>query len=197
MQNYALWWSGAGGVAFLAVLVSVIVLTGNRSPSKTHKQKLKKSRKRSCSRSRSPPKTTSHGLKRRTLNAFKRCQECRRKISVKDTHDLCLACLGRGHPMLNCRQCMVFTWKAFRGRFLRQFLWISGTRDDKTKDPGPPSARMSSKVLSDGIIELKGREQYLCLMADASQCYKQANSQSSAPLDISPSLSALEESPIS
>ncbi len=31
-------------------------------------------------------------------------------------------------------------------------------------------------------------------MADASQCYKQANSKSSAPLDVSSSLSALEES---
>ncbi len=76
---------------------NLYLFTGDRSsPSKPHTQKRKKSRKRS----RSPPKTTSHGLKRRSLIAFNWCQECRLKISITDTHDLCLACLGRGHPML-------------------------------------------------------------------------------------------------
>ena len=163
MQNYTFWWPVVGGVAFLAVLVLFAVFTGDRSsPSKQHKQKRKKSRKRS----RIPPKTTSHGLKRRSLIAFKRCQECRHKIAITDTHDLCLASLGRGHPMLNCRQCLAFTWKAFRARFLHQFLWISVTRDDKgASNAGHPSARMSTRTLSDGIIELEGKEQYLVLMA--------------------------------
>ncbi len=77
--------------------------------------------------------------------------------------------------MLNCRQCLAFTWKTFRAGFLRQSLWISVTRDDKGNSTGPPSAHMSTRVLPDGIIELEGKEQYLGLMADASQCYKQAN----------------------
>ncbi len=127
MQNYAFWWPVVDGVAFLAVLALVIVLTGDRdSPSsKTHKQKQKKSRKPSPSCS--PPRTTSHRLKRHTLNAFKRCQDCRCKILITDTHDLCLTRLGKGHPMSNCRQCMAFMWKAFRGKF----LWISVTRDQQ------------------------------------------------------------------
>ncbi len=97
--------------------------------------------------------------------------------------------------MLNCRQCVAFTWKAFRGRFLHQFLWISVTRDDKNTDPSPPSACMSTTVLSNGIIELECKEQYQGLMADAAQCYKKVNLQDLAPLDVSSSLSALEESP--
>ena len=142
MLRQPVWWPVVGAVAFLAVLVLVIVFTGDKgSPtSKTHKQKRKKSRKRS----RSPPRTTGHVLKRRQLNVFKCCQEYRLKISVVDMHNLCLACFGRSHPMLNCRQCMAFTWKAFRGRFLRQFLWISVTRDEKSKNPGTPSARIST-----------------------------------------------------
>ena len=172
MQNYALLWPVVGGIAFLAILVLVIVFTGDHSPpSKTQKQKLKKSKKHS--HSRSPPKTTSQGCKERLLNAFKRCQECRCKIAITDTHDLCLACLGRGHPMLNCRQCMAFTWKAFRARFLWQFLWMSVTRDEK-KDPGPPSAVMSTTIVSKAITDLEGKEQYQGLMADAAQCYKKA-----------------------
>ena len=143
MQNYALWWPVVGGVAFLVVLVWVVIFTGDHSPpSKPHKQKRKKSRK--CSRS--PPKTTSHGLKRHSLVAFRRCQECRLKISITDTHDLCLACLGRGHPMLICRECLAFTWKAFRARFLCQFLWISVTRDEKGQSTPPPPPPFSPYV---------------------------------------------------
>ena len=98
--------------------------------------------------------------------------------------------------MLNCRQCMAFTWKTFRGRFLRQFLWIGVTREDKgkTKDPGPPSAGVSTSILAKAIADIEGEEQYQGLMSDTAQCYKRVNSQASAPLDISSSLSALEES---
>ncbi len=53
---------------------------------------------------------------------------------------------------------------------------------------------MPTKVLADAIIDLEGKEQYIDLVPDASQFYKEANSQSSAPLDVSSSLSALEES---
>ncbi len=116
MQNYALWWPVVGGLAFLTVLILVIVLTGDHSPHPKTKQKQKKSKKRS--RSRSPQDTTGHGLKKRT-NVFKQCGRCRHKITVTDTHNLCLACLGREHRMLNCNQCMAFTWKTFRSRFLR------------------------------------------------------------------------------
>ncbi len=192
MLSQPVWWSVVGAVAFLAVLVFVIIFTRDKgSPtSKTHKQKRKKSKKRS----RSPPRNTGHVLKRRPLNVFKCCQECRHKITVVDMHNLCLACLGRSHAKLNCRQCMAFTWKAFRGRFVWQFLWISVTRDEKSKNPGPLSARMSSRVLADNTIHLEGKEQYLGLIAEAAAYYKKANAQASAPLDTSSSLSALEES---
>ena len=138
MQNYNLWWPVVCGVAFLAVLILVIILTGDQSPhSKTQKQKQKKPKKHS--RSCSPPKTTGHSLKK-CLNIFKQCVQCRRKTSVTDTHDLCLVCLGMEHPMLNCNQCMAFTWKTFRGRFLCQFLWVGVTRESKAKlkTPVPP-----------------------------------------------------------
>ncbi len=49
MQNYAFWWPVVGGVSFLAVIILGTVLTRDHSPtSKTHKQKQKKSQKRSA-----------------------------------------------------------------------------------------------------------------------------------------------------
>ncbi len=92
---------------------------------------------------------------------------------------------------------MAFTWKVFRARFLQQFLWIAVTRDEKKKDLGPPSTCMSTTILSNAIIDLEGKEQYQGLMSEAAQCYKNANSQALAPLDVSSFLSALEELPVS
>ncbi len=66
MQNYALWWPVVGGLAFLTILILVIVLTGDHSPHSKIKQKRKKSKKRSCSRS--PQDTTGHGLKKVSRN---------------------------------------------------------------------------------------------------------------------------------
>ncbi len=97
------WWAV---LLFLAVLILVVVLVGGRSPSSKAKQKRKKTKKRS--RSRSPQHTTGHTVKKRT-NVFKRCGRCRPKFTVTDTHDLCLACLGREHPMLDRELCMAFT----------------------------------------------------------------------------------------
>ncbi len=79
---------------------------------------------------------------------------------------------------------MAFTWKTFRGRFLRLFLWISVTRNDKAKsnDSGPPSPRVSTSILA--IVDLEGQEQYRGLTSDFVQCYKQVNSQALAPLDF-------------
>ncbi len=98
--------------------------------------------------------------------------------------------------MLNCRQCMAFTWKTFRGRFLRLFLRISVTKHDKAKsnDSGPPSARVSTSILAKAIVDLEGQEQHQGLTSDVIQCYKQVNSQALAPLDFSSPLSPLEES---
>ena len=98
--------------------------------------------------------------------------------------------------MLNSSQCMAFTWKTFRSRFLRQFLWVGATREDKgkTKDPGPPSAGVSTSILAKAIADIEGEEQYQGLMSDTAQCYKRVNSQASAPLDVTSSLSAQEES---
>ncbi len=40
--------------------------------------------------------------------------------------------------MLNCELCMDFTWKTFRARFLRQFLWVGAAKSKPAdKDPGP------------------------------------------------------------
>ncbi len=161
--------------------------------SQNAKQKRKKSKKRS--RSRTPPTTTSHGLKGRPLTVFKRCQECRRIIFV--THTVRVCCVwGMSHPMLNCRQCMAFTWKIFRGRFLCLFLWIRVTKHDKAKsnDSGSPSARVSTSILAKTIVDLEGQERYQGLTSDAVQYYKQVNSQTLAPLDFSSPLSPLEES---
>ncbi len=113
--------ASAGGDSLFAVLVLIVVFAGDRDShsSKTQKQKRKKLRKRS--QSRSPPVVTGQWQKRRALTAFKGCKQCKRKISITDAHtdahDICLACLGKAHPMLNCRQCLAFKWKAFRGRF--------------------------------------------------------------------------------
>ena len=103
------WWSGIFGG-----LILVIILTGDHSPASETKQKRKKSKKRS--RSRSPHDTTGHSRKKR-IKVFKRCGRCRCTITVTDTHDLCLVCLGMEHPMLNCNQCMAFTWKNFSSSY--------------------------------------------------------------------------------
>ncbi len=192
MQNYALWWPVVGGVTFLAVLILAVVLTGGQSPSSKTKLKRKKTKKRS--RSHSPHDTTGHTVKKR-INVFKRCGRCRRNITITDTHDLCLACLGMEHPILNCELCMAFTWKTFRARFLRQFLWVSAARErPASKDPGPPSSSVSSSVIAKTIARVEGYLQYQELMFDAAKCFKTFNTQASAPLDVSSSLSAQEES---
>ncbi len=90
MQNYALWWLVVGVVAFLAILILIMIFAGDHSPPPKTQNKR--------SRSRTPPTTTSHALKRRPLTVFKRCQERRRKISVTDTHDLCLLRLAGDIP---------------------------------------------------------------------------------------------------
>ncbi len=161
MQNYTLWWPVVGGVTFLAVLILAVVLAGGQSPSSKAKQKRKKTKKRS--RSRSPHDTTGHTVKKRT-NAFKRCGKCRRKISVTDTHDLCLACLGKEHPMLNCELCMAFTGKTFRARFLRQFLWVGAARSKPSdRDPSSPSSSVSTSVIAKTIAKVGFLQYQECL----------------------------------
>ncbi len=97
--------------------------------------------------------------------------------------------------MLNSELCMAFTWKTFRARFLCQFLWVSAVREKpEAKDPGPPSASVSSSVIAKTIARVEGYLQYQELMSDAAKCYKSFNTQALAPLDVSASLSAQEES---
>ncbi len=193
MQNYALWWPVVGGVTFLAVLILAVILTGGQSPSSKAKLKRKKTKKRW--HSRSPHDTTGHTVKKH-INVFKRCGRCRRKITVTDTHDLCLECLGKEHPMLDCELCMAFTWKTFRARFLRQFLWVSAARErPELKDQlGPPSSSVSSSIIAKTIAKVEGYLQYQELMSDPAKCFKTFDTQASAPLDVSSPLSAQEES---
>ncbi len=96
--------------------------------------------------------------------------------------------------MLNCELCMAFTWKTFRARFLRQFLWVSAFRQNPAVDKGPPPAHVSTSVIAKAIAQVEGYLEYQGLMSDAAKCYKSFNEQASAPLDVSSSLSAQEES---
>ncbi len=96
--------------------------------------------------------------------------------------------------MLNCELCMAFTWKTFRARFLRQFLWVSAVRQNPAVDKGPPPAKVSSSIIAKAIEKVEGYLEYQDLMSGAAKCYKSFNKQALAPLDVSSSLSAQEES---
>ena len=95
--------------------------------------------------------------------------------------------------MLNCDQCMAFTWKTFRSRFLRQVLWVGVAREAKGTSKDPPSSHVSTSIIAKAIADIEGFEQYQDLMSDAAKCFKRFNSQASAPLDVSSSLSTQEE----
>ncbi len=89
--------------------------------------------------------------------------------------------------MLDRELCMAFTWKTFRARFLRQFLWVSAVRQNAAVDKGPPPASVSSSVIAKAIAKVEGYLEYQDLMSDATKCYKSFNEQASAPLNVSSS----------
>ncbi len=101
---------------------------------------------------------------------------------------------GLDHPMFRCTPCLALKWKAYRTRFLHQFLWVILYGENKEKNKFPPSVRISTRLLTENIIELQGKEEYTVMMNDASQSYKNTNSQVQIPLDLSSSLSVLEDS---
>ncbi len=111
-------------------------------------------------RSATATKLKSPGTKR-SLLAFKRCTSCNLKITVTDTHDNFLTCLGMKHPMFRCTQCLALKWKASRAHFLCQRLWYVLYKGDKESNTKPPSARIiSTKLIAQNIIELQGKDEY-------------------------------------
>ncbi len=184
------WWAVLVGVVAFAVLIFTLICTGDRSPLSSKAKKHKRSRKQKCSAPAT--KLTSPGTKR-SLLAFKHCISCNLKITVTDIHNTCLTCLGMKHPMFRCTQCLSLKWKAFRARFLRQYLWYILYKGDKHNNAKPPSARISTKLLAQNIIERQGKEEYTDSMKNVSDAFKKANSQIQTPEDLSSSFSPLEE----
>ena len=95
------------GVAVFAVLIFALFCMGDHSPlvSKSKKHKKSKKRKRSAT-------ATKLARNKRPLQAFKCCTSCNLKITVTDTHDTWLICLGMKHAMFRCTHCLALKWKA-------------------------------------------------------------------------------------
>ncbi len=90
------------------------------------------------------------------IPVFKRCFKCQLKICIANTHDLCLTCLGREHPMYECTRCLAIKLKVYRARFLRQFLWAVLFAGNKEKNVYPPMPLLSTRQLSQYLIDLQG-----------------------------------------
>ncbi len=171
------------GVAF-AFILSLVFMAAN---SPRHKSKVKNKK---AKRKRSPTPPSSIPIpKRKSTQAFKRCTKCHVRITVSDSHDHCFACLGMEHPMYDCVRCLSMRWKTYRSRFLRQYLWVLLFTNEKEKRP--PSARLSTRIMSKYLIEAQGREDYDKMIGNASKAYKEANNRSQVSLD--PSSGSLQE----
>ncbi len=91
--------------------------------------------------------------------------------------------------MYDCIRCLSMRRKTYRSRFLRQYLWVLLFSNEKEKRP--PSARLSTKIMSEYLIEAQGREDYDKMIGNASKAYKEANNRSQVSLD--PSSESLQE----
>ena len=106
------------GVSF-AFILCLVFMAANSSRHKS------KSKDKKAKRKRSPTPPSSIPLpKRKSTQAFKRCNQCRVRITVSDSHDYCFVCLGMEHPMYDCVRCLSMRWKTYRSHFLRQYLWV-------------------------------------------------------------------------
>ncbi len=85
--------------------------------------------------------------------------------------------------MYDCVRCLSIRWKTYRSRFLRQYLWVLLFTNEKEKRP--PSARLSTRVMSKYLIEAQGREDYDKMLGSASKAYREANNRSQVALDPS------------
>ncbi len=85
--------------------------------------------------------------------------------------------------MYDCVRCLSMRWKSYRSRFLRQYVWVLLFTSEKEKRP--PSARLSTKVMSKYLIDAQGREEHDKMIGSASTAYKEANNRSQVSLDPS------------
>ncbi len=152
MYHISIPWPAAVVIGVSFAFILFLVFMAANSPRHKSKAKNKKTK-----RKRSPTPPSSIPIpKRKSTQAFKRCTKCRVRITVSDSHDYCFACLGMEHPMYDCVRCLSMRWKTYRSRFLRQYLWVLLFTTEKEKRP--PSARLSTKVMSKYLIEAQGRE---------------------------------------